>query len=131
MARATSCCFLGTRIATARGRFGTLRDWVGFCATIIKRQRDGALAGSVFLPYENGYAERLIGSIRRECLDHIVILGEGHLRRVLEVYATYYNQVRPHLAVAKDAPLARPIQRFGKIVARPILSGLHHEYCRM
>ena len=82
-------------------------------------------------PWQNGYAERLIGSIRRECLDHIVILGEDHLRQVLKAYATYYNHVRPHLALAKDAPLVRPAQRFGRIVTRPILGGLHHQYRRI
>ena len=81
-------------------------------------------------PWQNGHAERLIGSIRRECLDHVVILGESHLRRVLKAYAAYYNHVRPHLALAKDAPLGRPVQRFGQVIARPILGGLHHQYCR-
>jgi transposase InsO family protein len=81
-------------------------------------------------PWQNGHAERLIGSIRRECLDHIVILGEDHLGRVLKAYAAYYNHVRPHLALAKDVPLVRPVQRFGQVVARPILGGLHHQYCR-
>ena len=81
-------------------------------------------------PWQNGHAERLIGSIRRECLDHIVIRGEDHLRRVLEAYAAYYNHVRPHLALAKDTPLVRPVQRFGQVTARPILGGLHHQYCR-
>ena len=81
-------------------------------------------------PWQNGHAERLIGSIRRECLDHVVILGESHLRRVLNAYAAYYNHVRPHLALAKDAPLVRPVQRFGQVTARPILGGLHHQYCR-
>jgi len=81
-------------------------------------------------PWQNGHAERLIGSIRRECLDHIVIFGEEHLRRVLKAYADYYNYVRPHLALAKDAPLVRPVERFGDVVARPILGGLHHQYCR-
>jgi transposase InsO family protein len=81
--------------------------------------------------WQNGYVERLIGSIRRECLDHIVILGEDHLRRVLEAYATYYNHVRPHLALAKDAPLVRPAQRFGRVITRPILGGLYHQYCRI
>jgi transposase InsO family protein len=82
-------------------------------------------------PWQNGLAERLIGSIRRECLDHLVIFGEDHLRQILKAYATYYNNFRPHLSLAKDAPLIRPIQRFGNIVARPILGGLHHKYCRM
>ncbi len=72
-------------------------------------------------PWQNGHAERLIGSIRRECLDHIVILSEDHLRRVLKAYATYYNHARPHLALAKDAPLVRPVQRFGQTL-RPYFS---------
>jgi transposase InsO family protein len=82
-------------------------------------------------PWQNGHAERLIGSIRRECLDHIVVFGEAHLRHILAAYATYYNDVRTHLALGKDAPLRRPIQRFGPITARPILGGLHRRYCRM
>jgi hypothetical protein len=81
-------------------------------------------------PWQNGHVERLIGSIRRECLDHIVIMGEDHLRRVLEAYASYYNRVRPHLALDKDAPEPRSVQRIGQVVTRPILGGLHHEYCR-
>src|SRR5712671_299299 len=81
-------------------------------------------------PWQNGHAERLIGSIRRECLDHVVVFGEAHLRRILKAYADYYNNVRPHLSLGKDAPLIRPIQRFGNIAATPILGGLHHEYCR-
>ena len=82
-------------------------------------------------PRQNGYVERLIGSIRRECLDHIVVFGEAHLRRIVAAYATYYNDIKTHLALGKDAPLRRPIQRLGEIAARPILGGLHHEYCRM
>ena len=82
-------------------------------------------------PWQNGHAERLIGSIRRECLDHIVVFGEAHLRRILAAYATYYNDVRTHLALGKDAPTRRPIQRFGEIAERPILGGLHYEYYRM
>jgi hypothetical protein len=64
-------------------------------------------------------------------LDHLVIFGEAHLRQILKAYADYYNNVRPHLSLGKDAPLIRPIQRFGNIAARPILGGLHHHYCRM
>jgi transposase InsO family protein len=82
-------------------------------------------------PWQNGHAERLIGSIRRECLDHVVVFGEAHLRRILAVYATYYNDTRTHLALGKDAPLCRPVQRFGQVTARPILGGLHHEYGRI
>src|SRR5713226_6074695 len=76
-------------------------------------------------PWQNGHAERLIGSIRRECLDHIVVLGEAHLRRILAAYAVYYNGVRTHLALGKDAPLGRPVQSLGRIVSVPILGGLH------
>ena len=81
-------------------------------------------------PWQNGHAERLIGSIRRECLDHIVVFGEGHLRRILAAYTGYYNEVRTHLSLAKDAPGHRPIQQLGQLSAWPILGGLHHEYCR-
>jgi transposase InsO family protein len=69
-------------------------------------------------PWQNSYAERLIGSIRRECLDHIVVLGEAHLRRILRNYRRYYNQIRTHRSLEKDAPMHRPIQRVGKIFSR-------------
>jgi transposase InsO family protein len=82
-------------------------------------------------PWQNGYAERLIGTLRRECLDQMVISGEAHLRRILSAYAAYYNQARTHLALQKDAPLRRAIQRSGAIVAIPILAGLHHQYVRI
>jgi transposase InsO family protein len=82
-------------------------------------------------PWQNGHAERLIGSIRRECLDHIVVFGEVHLRRVLAAYTAYYNEFRTHLSLDKDAPIQRPIQQFGSVVSWPVLGGLHHEYCRM
>ncbi|OYY42757.1 MAG: hypothetical protein B7Y08_29605 [Rhodospirillales bacterium 24-66-33] len=82
-------------------------------------------------PWQNGHAERLIGSIRRECLDYVVVFGEVQLRWILAAYATYYNDTRTPLALAKDAPLLRPVQRFGQIAMRPILGGLHHEYCRI
>ena len=79
-------------------------------------------------PWQNGFAERLIGSIRRECQDHIIVLGEVHLRRILKSYARYYNETRTHLALDKDAPLSRTVKRAGRILCRPILGGLHHEY---
>jgi transposase InsO family protein len=82
-------------------------------------------------PWQNGHAERLIGSIRRECLDHIVILGEAHLRRILAAYAGYYNDLRTHLSLGKDSPGHRPIQHVGQLTTRSILGGLHHQYCRM
>src|ERR1700704_2441860 len=82
-------------------------------------------------PWQNGFAERLIGSIRRECLDHVVIWGEAHLRRVLKSYADYYNGVRTHRSLDKDAPVSRRVQRTGIIVSHPILGGLHHHYVRI
>jgi transposase InsO family protein len=82
-------------------------------------------------PWQNGHYGRLIGSIRRECLDHFIVFGDAHLRRILAAYAAYNNDVRTHLALAKDAPLLRPIQQFGQITVRPILGGLHHQYCRI
>jgi transposase InsO family protein len=82
-------------------------------------------------PWQNAYAERLIGSIRRECLDHVIVLGESHLRRILKSYALYYNEARTHLSLGKDAPAGRMIEPYGKITALPILGGLHHRYCRI
>ena len=82
-------------------------------------------------PWQNGFAERLIGTLRRECLDQILIFGEAHLRRVLSAYAAYYNQARTHLALQKDAPLKRSIQRFGRIATIPVLAGLYHQYVRI
>jgi len=78
-------------------------------------------------PWQNGHAERLIGSIRRECLDHIVVCGEDHLRRILAAYSGYYNELRTHLSLEKDSPGDRPVQRYGQIIARSILGGLHHQ----
>jgi Integrase core domain len=82
-------------------------------------------------PWQNGFAERLIGSIRRECVDHIVVLGETHLRRVLKSYARYYNEMRTHRWLDKDAPVSRPVQRAGSIISHALLGGLHHRYVRV
>jgi transposase InsO family protein len=82
-------------------------------------------------PWQNGHAERLIGSIRRECLNHVVVFGEAHLRRILVAYVGYYNEDRTHLSLGKDSPAHRPIHQYGQIAAWPILGGLHHQYCRI
>ena len=82
-------------------------------------------------PWQNGFAERLIGSIRRECVDHFVVLGEAHLRRMLRAYARYYNDIRTHRSLDKDAPASRPVQRTGSISSHAILGGLHHHYVRV
>jgi transposase InsO family protein len=82
-------------------------------------------------PWQNGIAERLIGTLRRECLDQMLVFGEAHLRRILSAYATYYNQARTHMALRKDAPIHRAVERNGIIIAVPVLSGLHHRYARI
>jgi transposase InsO family protein len=82
-------------------------------------------------PWQNGYAERVIGSIRRECIDHVVVLGERHLCHLLLSYMKYYNETRTHLSLNKDAPLSRAVQTVGRILCLPILGGLHHHYVRI
>jgi len=69
--------------------------------------------------------------VRRECLDRMLIFGEADLRRILTLYACYYNESRTHLSLRKDAPLGRAVQRYGTIAATPVLSGLHHRYTRI
>ena len=81
-------------------------------------------------PWQNGCAERLIGSIRRDCLDHVVVFGEQHLRHLLKSYQNYYNEARTHLSLQKDAPIPRAVQTVGQTLAVPILGGLHHQYVR-
>jgi len=82
-------------------------------------------------PWQNAYAERLIGSIRRECIDHVVVFGERHLRHVLLSYMSYYNSTRTHLSLNKDAPMSRAAETAGRIIYHPILGGLHHQYTRI
>ncbi|MGY3618271.1 integrase core domain-containing protein [Bradyrhizobium sp. USDA 10063] len=111
------------------------------------RDRDGAY-GEIFLrrvwsigirdrptaprsPWQNACAERLIGSIRRECIDHVVVFGERHLRHVLLSYMNYYNGTRTHLSLHKDAPISRAAETVGRILGRLILGGLHHQYARI
>src|SRR5262245_34305274 len=84
-------------------------------------------------PWQNPYAERLIGSIRRECLDHAIILSEGHLRRMLSSYFDYHHDARTHLSLDKDCPRPRAVQlpsTGNKIIAFPQVGGLHHRYER-
>src|SRR5439155_20008176 len=83
-------------------------------------------------PWQNPFVERLIGSIRRECLDHVVVLSESHLRRILVRYLAYYHRARTHLSLDKDAPDPRPIASpvLGRIVEIPEVGGLHHRYER-
>jgi hypothetical protein len=81
-------------------------------------------------PWQNGYVERVIGSVRRECLDQVIILNESHLRNILSDYISYYNKYRTHLGLNKDSPEGRPIESAGKIDKIPFVNGLHHYYFR-
>ena len=83
-------------------------------------------------PWQTPYVERVIGTLRRECFDHIVVLGEAHLRRIMRHYLRYYHETRSHLALGKDAPVPRPVQppERGKVIEIPEAGGLHHRYER-
>jgi transposase InsO family protein len=112
-----------------------IRDRDGIYSVAVTRRlramgiRDKPItAGS---PWQNSFAERLIGTIRRECVDHIVVLGEAHLRRILREYARYYNTVRTHRSLDQDAPVSRSVQRIGRIVSHALVGGLHHQYARI
>ena len=84
-------------------------------------------------PWQNAYVERVIGSIRRECLDHVIVANEAGLRQVLRDYLTYYLHSRTHLALDKDPPISRSIASpaVGPVVATPQVGGLHHRYDRV
>ena len=98
-----------------------IRDRDQIYGTVVTRRlramgiRDKPIAPAS--PWQNGFAERLIGSIRRECVDHLIVLGESHLRRFLRAYARYYNEIRTHRSLDKDAPVSRLVQRTGTIVS--------------
>jgi len=80
--------------------------------------------------WQNGFAERLIESIRCKCVDHLIVMGEAHLRRILRSYSGYYSDIRTYRSLDKDAPVSRPVQRTRSIKSNPILGGLHHYYVR-
>jgi transposase InsO family protein len=114
-----------------------IRDRDGIYGAAVTRRlramgiRDKPIAAGS--PWQNGYAERLIGTIRRECVDHLIVFGEAHLRRILHRYAAYYyyNGLRTHRALSPDTPIHRAVQSIGAITSRPVLGGLHHQYCRI
>jgi transposase InsO family protein len=81
-------------------------------------------------PWQNCFAERVIGSIRRECTDHVIAFGERHLLRILREYVAYYNEARPHQSLDRNSPVPRQVESEGGIVATPVLGGLHHRYRR-
>lgn len=82
-------------------------------------------------PWQNGFAEWRIGSIRRDCIDHIIVLNEAHLLRISKKYAAYYNELRTHRSLNKDTPVSRSVQRTGSIRSLALLGGLHHRYVRV
>ena len=112
-----------------------IRDRDRIYGTVVTRRlramgiRDKPIAPAS--PWQNTFAERLIGSIRRECVDHFIVFGEAHLRRILQTYARYYNDIRTHRSLDKDAPVSRAVQRAGIINSHPVLGGLHHHYVRV
>jgi transposase InsO family protein len=112
-----------------------VRDRDGVYGNVVTRRlramgiRDKPIAPGA--PWQNGFAERLIGSIWRECLDHMIVLGEAHLRRILRTYAHYYNEIRTHRSLDKDSPVSRSVQRVGSIKSHAVLGGLHHHYVRV
>ena len=102
-----------------------------FGATVRRRLRAMGIRDKPIAPaspWQNAFAERLIGSIRRECVDHVIVLGEAHLRRILQSYARYYNEIRTYRSLNKDAPQSRAVQRIGNIKSQPILGGLHQRF---
>lgn len=122
-------------------------DWRGFASKV--RTSCWPFYGSVFAqrvegmgikqklisprsPWQNPYVERLIGSIRRECLNRVIVLNERHLRQILEQFLAYYHEVRPHRSLAHDSPIPRAVQLpdRGKVIEIPLVGGLHHQYLR-
>ena len=110
-------------MAGGRGQLGWVRSGVGGIEKVVTAYRS---------PWQNAYAERVIGSIRRECLDHMIILNEDHLKHVLDEYVEHYNVVRPHQSLDRNSPEPREIESPGNgpVVSKPYLGGLHHRYSR-
>jgi putative transposase len=113
-----------------------LRDRDAIYGNVFVRRVKGLGMSEILIapraPWQNPFAERVIGSIRRECLDHVIVLNERHLRRLLRRYLAYYNATRPHQSLHNDSPHRREVQTpaGGRIVAIPKVGGLHHRYQR-
>src|SRR5437867_12746101 len=113
-----------------------LRDRDAIYGDVFARRVNGMGIREILIapraPWQNPFAERVIGSIRRECLDHVIVLNERHLRRLLRSYLVYYNVARPHQSLGNDSPRRREVQPVpsGLIVAVPEVGGLHHRYQR-
>jgi transposase InsO family protein len=113
-----------------------LRDRDSVYGASFRRRVDGMgirqVVTAVHSPWQNAYVERVIGTIRRELLDHIIVLGESHLRRRLAAYLAYYHRTRTHLGLDKDAPASRPVEgpSLGRVQQAQEVGGLHHRYFR-
>jgi len=112
-----------------------LRDRDSIYSAAFRRRVAGMgiaeVISSPLSPWQSPYVERLIGSIRRECLDHVIVVNQRHLRQILLAYIAYYHRSRSHLALNKDAPDSRPVcSPPGRIVVTPEVGGLHHRYKR-
>ena len=118
------------------GKRYMIRDRAGSYGDVFRRRNRGLGIEEVLIaqrsPWQSPYVERVIGTLRRECFDHLIILNERHLLRILREYLGYYHRVRPHLSLEKDAPEHREVEPrwAGTIVSSPVLGGLHHKYCR-
>jgi len=114
-----------------------LRDRDAIYGDVFARRVKGLGMSEILIapraPWQNPFAERVIGSIRRECLDHVIVINERHLRRLLRSYLAYYNATRPHQALHSNSPRLREVQPppCGRIVAIPQVGGLHHRYQRV
>ena len=114
-----------------------IRDRDGIYGTFFEQRVENMGIEEVLIapksPWQNPYCERVIGSIRRECLDHCIILSENHLCRILKDYVDYYNICRTHLSLKKNSPEPRNVEKpeKGKVVSIPKVSGLHHLYKRV
>jgi Integrase core domain len=114
--------------------FGAARVWSSSRrarsrSRCLSRTRDRPIAARS--PWQNGHVERLIASIRREALDHLIVFGESHLCKILKAYAAYYNRVRAHLSLGKDTSSIRAVQRVGRIIPLLVLGRLHRHYVRI
>jgi transposase InsO family protein len=114
--------FLRDRDGAYGQKFRETAKWLGIHEVLTAPQS----------PWQNSYVERLIGSIRRECLDHVIVFHEAGLRRILKDYFEYYERFRTHLSLEKDAPVSRPVESpsLGPVIEIPQVGGLHHLYTR-
>jgi putative transposase len=112
-----------------RDRDSIFGDEVRRCLTSLGREEGVTAPRS---PWQNPYCERLVGTLRRECLNHVIVLNEQHLRRILSSYLIYYHRERPHMGLGRNAPEPRAVEppERGRVISEPMVGGLHHRYHR-